>query len=306
MSREVLPSQMEMPFRNTPRVQGQLAAPPRPQQANHSQRTFNLAGLAPLQTRIDNGSAVEAMVMGMPVLDKIKLLSEISPPIKSVSPTSPKSLKGTLIAIEGEDDSSIMVCGLFLADILHRASECEVKSVEGPFIPAKGRGEVTIKDYLRVISDWHLTGAEVEKFLSTPRSPIKAPAAENEEQKSTVTERTVVPVPVAIIANYQLRTSNKFASCIPINDAYSPAFHWQWMATLWRGIIGPDLTIYIKNCGPEELSAERNVEIRDGYRCIVVRKDGEVKEIDDRTLRRLAFEVGEWVRNLAYGKSGTL
>jgi len=36
---------------------------------------------------------------------------------------------------------------------------------------------------------------------------------------------------------------------MPINDAYSPVAHWQWLATLWRGCAGPDVTVVIKGTG---------------------------------------------------------
>lgn len=45
-----------------------------------------------------------------------------------------------------------------------------------------------------------------------------------------------------------LTRSNLAATRIPINDAYAPLDHWQWAATLWRGIVGADLTIWIKDC----------------------------------------------------------
>jgi HMG box factor len=32
---------------------------------------------------------------------------------------------------------------------------------------------------------------------------------------------------------------------VPIADAYAPVDHWQWMATLWRGVVGADLVVYV-------------------------------------------------------------
>ncbi|KAI9877733.1 MAG: hypothetical protein M1823_007059, partial [Watsoniomyces obsoletus] len=34
---------------------------------------------------------------------------------------------------------------------------------------------------------------------------------------------------------------------MPIVDSYSPLAHWQWLATLWRGCIGPDVSVVIKS-----------------------------------------------------------
>lgn len=64
------------------------------------------------------------------------------------------------------------------------------------------------------------------------------------------------------------------------------------MATLWRGIIGPDLTIYAARVGKDE---QAGVEIRQDCSAIIVRVD-EGKKMDEKTARRLGFEVMEFVR----------
>ena len=119
--------------------------------------------------------------------------------------------------------------------------------------------------------------------------------------------------PVTVIPNYSLYTSNLFACRIPIgpNDPYSPNDHWQWTATQWRGIIGPDLTIYVRDT-PATESATQSVEItapegRPDVGLIIVRRakadtDGEQgADIEASVLRRLGFEVSEWVRAFCAG-----
>ncbi len=90
------------------------------------------------------------------------------------------------------------------------------------------------------------------------------------------------------------------------------------MATLWRGIVGPDLTIYACRASRDELEKHGGVEIRSDCSAIVVRvpetheevkgkgkgrggeghgKEGNGKEMDEKTARRLGFEVLEFVRN---------
>ena len=101
------------------------------------------------------------------------------------------------------------------------------------------------------------------------------------------------------------------------------------MATLWRGIVGPDLTIYVKALdvgdreAVEELGRFGGVECRWDVGAVVVRvgvpgqgkggregaaaggKDagnggdlgtGGGPGVEEKTLRRLGFEVLEWVR----------
>lgn len=107
--------------------------------------------------------------------------------------------------------------------------------------------------------------------------------------------------PVSVIANYSLHASNFFACHIPItaHDPYSPIDHWTWTATQWRGIISPDLTIYVRNAASSD-TGKSNVDIMaDGNLFAVKRTKAEGKdsmEIEPSVLRRLGFEVGEWVQ----------
>lgn len=107
--------------------------------------------------------------------------------------------------------------------------------------------------------------------------------------------------PVSIIANYSLHASNFFACHIPIESyaQYSPKDHWEWTATHWRGIISPDLTIYVKDSAIAE-SGKPTVEIMEPGSLFVVKRSKmegkDVLEVEPSTLRRLGFEVSEWVR----------
>jgi HMG box factor len=119
-------------------------------------------------------------------------------------------------------------------------------------------------------------------------------------------------IPLLLISNYILHASDVWASAIPIDDAYSPSDHWQWVATLWRGIVGADITIYVKGMNNEEpksaisaenwSSAKPMVEIRDDIGALIVKTEKEGK-VDDGAVRRVAFEVGEWVRACAANAS---
>lgn len=99
------------------------------------------------------------------------------------------------------------------------------------------------------------------------------------------------------------------------------------MATLWRGIVGPDITIAVvptlpipppisagssnsdgKSIGGIKSSSGGGgvsggaAEVRlDEARAIVVREDGK-GEVVEGVLRRVGFEVGEWVRNKDEGR----
>jgi hypothetical protein len=102
--------------------------------------------------------------------------------------------------------------------------------------------------------------------------------------------------PIAILPLFSLHASNTFACRIPLVDTYAPNDHWSWNATQWRGVVGADLTIYLKD-GEEK---GKMVEQSEEERLFVVRR-GLDADIDGSTLRRVGFEVGEWVRAFGEG-----
>ena len=133
---------------------------------------------------------------------------------------------------------------------------------------------------------------------------------------TSIANNSGIAKPVSIVANYSLHTSNTFARLIPIGpaDPYSPNDHWQWTATQWRGIIGPDLTIYVREAEVVE-SGRPSVEIeavqgRPDVSLFVVKSSraegqGDRKmEVEASVLRRLAFEVSEWVRAFGVDSGG--
>ncbi|KAK3691890.1 slightly ste11-like protein [Vermiconidia calcicola] len=155
---------------------------------------------------------------------------------------------------------------------------------------------------------------------SNPDVAMETGDVEKEQKRpfttSTInTANTSAAKPVSIVANYSLHTSNVFACLIPIgpHDPYSPNDHWQWTATQWRGIIGPDLTIYVRDAVAGE-SGRPSVEIesvdgRPDVALIVVTKSERAEgqemasepqdggmQVEASVLRRVGFEVSEWVK----------
>jgi hypothetical protein len=114
--------------------------------------------------------------------------------------------------------------------------------------------------------------------------------------KTTGTTAKPTVKPIAILPLFSLHASNTFACRIPLIDTYAPNDHWSWNATQWRGVIGADLTIYLKD-GEEK---GKMVEQSEEERLFVVRRGADA-DVDGSTLRRVGFEVGEWVR--AFGES---
>lgn len=102
-------------------------------------------------------------------------------------------------------------------------------------------------------------------------------------------------IPVALVkGGFSLSIADRFACRVPIADSYAPVDHWQWMATLWRGIVGPDLVVYVRGASEEEMARLQAVELK-GPGIMMVRVQEGVG-IAEKTERRLGFEIVEWVR----------
>ncbi|KAH9826946.1 high-mobility group non-histone chromatin protein [Teratosphaeria destructans] len=138
-----------------------------------------------------------------------------------------------------------------------------------------------------------------------PPRPPKTPTIDRMDlDKTSFTPHTK---PVGIIANFSLHASNVFACRIPIgpHDPYSPSDHWQWTATQWRGVIGPDLTIFVRDAAVGETGKPTVEMSAEGTLFVVKRVSGEGGELEASTLRRLGFEVSEWVRAFGTEKRGS-
>ncbi|TKA68581.1 hypothetical protein B0A49_11472 [Cryomyces minteri] len=368
---------------------GLMGPPPRPGQS-HQQRVMMQGPsthdptltLPPLQTTGDQSRSVEAMVMSMPYIAKVKILNQIAPSLKPPGPTSPTTgVRGGIVAVEGDDIKAVKVLVRWLQEFFEKGGEHVLRVMDGPKVPTRGGEPATLDGYLNVLLEWHAHSKEMIEFITTPitatGSPPSASAsipavaeqreaetdAENagsiEADKETQTGidtdtasnedamdtddptaassarpkataepapsstaittiaatananpaptspvRTTTPAtpltPLILLPTYALHASNSYSSHIPITDFYSPADHWQWVATLWRGIVGPDVTVYIKDCGAEEMEREKSVEVKEELKCVLLRKL-RGKEVGETAARRVGFEVGEWVRGLGKG-----
>lgn len=98
------------------------------------------------------------------------------------------------------------------------------------------------------------------------------------------------------------------------------------MATLWRGIVGPDVTVAVaplvsmvppmsatsssdaKSSNPNALGLKLSVGVEvklDEARTIVVRSENGKNGVTEGVLRRVGFEVSEWVRGREEGRRGS-
>jgi hypothetical protein len=321
-----LPRPEFMPGPNAARVT--VGAPPRPQHRHGRSPSGQDPGLtlAPIKTSPDPAStqakSVEAMVMSMDPLRKLAILARVSPPLAAPGPASPAyPIRGAVIAVEGVDTGAVKAIVRYLDDMLGKEGEHAVRIWEEAG-PARNGGLQTLADYLQLIHRWHDVSADMVRHMTTihpapSRTPVSPRPADAASPSSAAPP---APFPIAIVPQYQLSVTDAFASTVPITDSYAPVDHWKWMAASWRGIVGPDITIIVRGVhgqeaspGEEERAGERaaaspkgGVEVRlADHRALIVRVE-ERGRVRDSGLRRVGFEIGEWIRGRAEGRKRSL
>ncbi|KAJ5908805.1 hypothetical protein N7495_001487 [Penicillium taxi] len=301
--------------------------------------------LPPLQTStpmtpttpFSQDGSVEATVMTIPFLNKIKVLAKISPPLLPSFRDSNPPTRGPVIAVDGSDPELVHFTVEYLERLLRREPKYQVRVFDGPEVkpPSEnGMGDATV-DYLNTISAWHRVSDEVityVKSVSDSTTSIDSIVTPKSDSRQSLSPRSLVPkaaamslnspaqssdhgseaslistatsshhhiMPIAIVPRYQLTTADAFACSIPIHDSYAPLDHWQWMASLWRACVGPDITVYIRECTRDELerAGGNTVEIRlQDARTIIFRKVvGSPREPEEKSLKRVGFEIEDFL-----------
>ncbi|KAL1792369.1 hypothetical protein ACET3X_008876 [Alternaria dauci] len=242
------------------------ATMPPPRTPRELQRN-SMVELGPLQHE-GSPRSVEEVLSALPYLNKIKLLGRITPPYREPGSASPscRSNRGAIIAIEGDDIAAVKELSEWLNEYLIKQKEYKPQVAEPPKIPNENDKDVTFENYLDLINQWHGKSKEMIKYITTPISstppspkdttvssnssttPVTTSTASRKDSATPPDSPSTSPgiKPVIILPTFQLQASVAYASRIPIQDAYSPTDHWQWMATLWRGTVGPDLTLKIQ------------------------------------------------------------
>ena len=275
------------------------------------------------------------MVSSINIFNKIRVLSKISQPLATPSPSSPPhATRGLIIAVDGGPDAAIHQLTSYVADALRSAPVHARVRIWMPPTLAAHAARPSLSSYLQLITQWHEIAREVVAHVTTPPraispSPISPKTVATSTTAmdpnspspsiATAVSPTLAPkqdpppddddstptLPIAILPRFQLTLTDAAASRIPIADAYAPVDHWQWMATLWRGIVGPDLIVAARPASPDAAAASPggltsavpgSVEVRlaDLRALVVTVPEGGV--VPESALRRVGFEVGEWLR----------
>ncbi|KAI0865266.1 hypothetical protein F4860DRAFT_500489 [Xylaria cubensis] len=168
-----------------------------------------------------------------------------------------------------------------------------------------------IANYVARMLKWHKTSEDLIRYITSYPSPQQQAASadggsDGNSAANSRSNTTSSPprLPIAILSDgYSLTFSDRYAGALHVNDAYRADDHWQWVATLWRGIVGADLTVCVKRTTADEErqgggggagNSSSSVEMA-GPGIMVLRiADG--ARVDEKLERRLGFEIAEWVR----------
>ncbi|MCJ1381778.1 hypothetical protein MMC17_004889 [Xylographa soralifera] len=335
--RESLPRPDFMPKSNFP-----LAAPPKPTYHSSNSHDSSLT-LPPLKTGAasdvsSQAKSVEAMIMSIPPINKIKILAKIAPQLAPPGPASPPhATRGVIVAVDGADSEAVNVAVAHLEEVFSKDEDYKLRIWDSPTLEKAETGEASLADYLGLMTHWHSISTELTKYITTvPSPPSPTPVSPKAQAQALLTEGSdqplesekvppafpaagTLPVPIVIVPRYQLTLADLASSTIPIADAYAPVDHWQWMATLWRGVVGPDITIVVRPASSQYEASSANgnssprEENRNGGGVEVRLQDAKtitllcptVGKVPESALRRMGFEVGEYVRYLKTGERWT-
>ena len=182
----------------------------------------------------------------------------------------------------------------------NRLSSAATETEDALMLDASQQAEKRVGESTKVAEPEALSPVSPRTLLPTTAGlSLKSPTW----RASPDAESLNASVPIAIVPRYQLTTVDVAAVSMAITDSYSPNDHWRWLASLWRGCVGPDITIVLRGPGEGAEGSGENwdslatgVEVRlQGERTVVVRM-GKAGEIDEKALRRVGFEVEEYLR----------
>lgn len=248
-------------------------------------------------------------IMMIPFHRKSAVLGKICPPLSR----SAKDPRGAIIAIEGSEqrsldqvsqavERSLIVCRDTVVTAWTGGWGLNEFSLHNQADEFKNLAPVIFKDILA----WHAKSKEMVNFV-TRRWITKSPETDQAARKPSPpgSQRTSpsadgsTKVPVALIKNgFSLTHSDRFACATTLAlQNYQPLDHWQWMATLWRGIVGPDLVVYIKACHAEDMEKLKTVEYQKALNVMIVRV-AKGAGLSEATERRLNFEIIEWITDV--------
>jgi hypothetical protein len=253
--------------------------------------------LPPLQISRQPPSPPERVDAPKAFLTKIDTLRNIARP----TAVTASCRRGPLVAIEGEDAQTVVELGIWIRRKLRMEDGLSVKVIESPKFAIINDKQAMMAQYHCLVASWLRNSSSIADSLMFPCTRANAAGQDDAAE--------FPKMPVALVANYSLYATDFFCRHFPLSpeDIYKPYDHWMWAASQWRGVASPDLMIYV--CDSRQRSGVRAtaaVDISHRSNLFVVDltlASGEEigSGLDTPVLRRLQFEVREWLRAFEAG-----
>lgn len=235
----------------------------------------------------------------IPVMTKLQVIQKIAPPLSFSSST----LRGAVIAVEGEDPVVTRRLISSLKDTLN-GTVCDNVIVINPSdvtsYANKEDHDVVTARFLQNIALWRLKTEDIRKTITTSNEQGPSPLVSSPvplQIMSPPLSSSLSRSPIVIIDRYILSQCNEAAHKLSMDsDTQSAIEHWYWCASIWRGCVGADMTILIKDESAFTSHGSNTVEpMTDG---VVMVTAPITKEWEGGAVRRVAFEIGECLRSL--------
>jgi hypothetical protein len=214
----------------------------------------------------------------IPIIQQIEDLSSI------LRPRSSESSRNKVIAVDGLDKEAVRFTIRFLHDHIAKHTGLNVRVLSEPYFQ-RDPESVNVPGYNEVVRHWDRLWDDV----------IRHPVPNSAARHGSIT----VPRPnVDIIPFSPLMTTERAASQMSITDAYSNESHWRWVAGYWRGCERPDITVNILDSnGTLKDSEVLRVWGDDMNTLVVTKTNSGLAPFTAKQLRRVGFEVKEWLMN---------
>lgn len=271
-----------------------------------------------LRPAISRHGSFTSEVMQIPVDRKLSTLMKLCR-------TLPNRLgRGQIIAVEGPSEGSALgQISQVVEQALQNCRNVSVRSwaADPPGSAARSTLEdtalgntysaVSIPDYYSSIMSWHEKSNQITRHVNSNVRDQVSSAIEGQPNSpfagSPSMDRSgarLQPTPVALIKDgYCLTESDRFACNSAAAENWSATDHWQWAAMLWRGIVAPDLTVYICPSRSEEIEHMGSVDFQRQLNLMMVRVPINL-EVSESITRRVTFEVKEWMADRLPRQSG--
>ena len=225
-----------------------------------------------------------------PIIQQIEALSTI------LRTRPPKSPRGKVIAVDGVDKDAVLFMIRYLHHHITKNSGLAVRIFNETSVQPQNPEITDLFHYAQVVQDWNMLWSA---FIELPVPIISECASQHESttESSIAMSSKSQTACVNIVPLSPLMSTERAASQIPITDAYSNEKHWRWLAGYWRGCPRPDITISILDS--EGILKDREVLRIWGHNMntlVVTKANSGQAVITAKQLRRVGFEVEEWLR----------